>query len=79
MPRRGGCEITLAHLATHRSGLPRSPSNLSPADGEADPYANYTVEQLYAFLSAYELRRDAGAVHVYSNLGAGLLGHTSWR
>jgi CubicO group peptidase (beta-lactamase class C family) len=74
MLRRGGCEITLAHLATHRSGLPRSPSNLSPPD-EANPYANYTVEQLYAFLSAYELRRDAGAVHVYSNLGAGLLGH----
>jgi CubicO group peptidase (beta-lactamase class C family) len=74
MPRRGDAWITLAHLATHTSGLPRSPTNLSPTD-QANPYANYTVEQLYAFLRAYELRREIGAVHLYSNLGSGLLGH----
>jgi CubicO group peptidase (beta-lactamase class C family) len=40
-----------------------------------NPYADYSVDDLYQFLSAYELPRDAGAEFEYSNLGAGLLGH----
>lgn len=72
-PSRGR-EITLVDLATHRSGLPRLPGNLSPAD-VVNPYADYTVEQMYAFLSAYELPWDVGSEYEYSNLGAGLLGH----
>ena len=74
MPRRGETQITLAHLATHTSGLPRSPTNLALTD-KTNPYANYSVEQLYQFLGAYELRRDIGAAHLYSNVGSGLLGH----
>lgn len=66
--------VTLQQLATHTSGLPRLPSNLAPADS-ANPYADYTVPQLYEFLSTYELPREAGAQYEYSNLGAGLLGH----
>ncbi|MEO8378143.1 MAG: serine hydrolase [Acidobacteriota bacterium] len=66
--------ITLEELATHRSGLPRLPSNLMPKDA-ANPYADYTVQQLYDFLSGYTLPRDPGAQYEYSNLGAGLLGH----
>lgn len=73
MPERGRA-ITLQDLATHTSGLPRLPNNMTPKDG-ANPYADYTVEQLYAFLSAYELTRDVGAQYEYSNLGGGLLGH----
>jgi CubicO group peptidase (beta-lactamase class C family) len=73
-PVRGGRQITLEDLATHTSGLPRLPSNLAPAD-PTNPYANYTVAQLHAFLSSYELPRDIGARYEYSNLGAGLLGH----
>lgn len=73
MPSRGGREITLLDLATHHSGLPRLPSNMSPAD-ETNPYADYTVEDLYAFLSSHELRRDVGAQYEYSNLAVGLLG-----
>jgi CubicO group peptidase (beta-lactamase class C family) len=61
-------------LATHTSGLPRLPSNLQPADPR-DPYADYSVDQLYQFLSGYSLPRDVGASYEYSNLGAGLLGH----
>ena len=73
-PSRSGREITLLDLATHRSGLPRLPDNHTPAD-RANPYADYTVEKLYAFLSKHELRRDPGAEGEYSNLGMGLLGH----
>lgn len=73
-PSRSGVEITLEHLATHRSGLPRLADNYVPTD-MADPYAGYTVEHLYDFLDAHELRRDPGAEAEYSNLGFGLLGH----
>lgn len=71
MPSRNGKEITLRQLATHMSGLPRDPNN----ERENDVWADYTVEQLYAFLSGYTLSRDPGAEWEYSNLGFGLLGH----
>lgn len=74
VPQRAGRQITLIDLATHTSGLPRLPRNLTPKDF-SNPYADYTVAQLYAFLSAYELPRDIGSLYEYSNLGAGLLGH----
>jgi D-alanyl-D-alanine-carboxypeptidase/D-alanyl-D-alanine-endopeptidase len=74
MPQRDGRDITLTDLATHTSGLPRLPANLAPADND-NPYADYSVEQMYAFLSAYELPRDIGSQYEYSNLGMGLLGH----
>jgi serine-type D-Ala-D-Ala carboxypeptidase/endopeptidase len=74
MPARDGREITLETLATHTSGLPRLPSNLAPANPE-NPYADYTVEQLYQFLGGYQLTRPIGDAYEYSNLGMGLLGH----
>lgn len=74
VPVGGGRQITLIDLATHTSGLPRLPTNLAPADA-ANPYVDYSVEQLYEFLSSYELPRDVGAEFEYSNLGMGLLGH----
>jgi CubicO group peptidase (beta-lactamase class C family) len=74
VPSRGGKQITLVDLATQSSGLPRLPNNMRPANFD-NPYADYTVEQLYAFLSGYELPRDIGAQFEYSNLGVGLLGH----
>jgi CubicO group peptidase (beta-lactamase class C family) len=78
VPSRGGREITLLDLATHRSGLPRMPGNFSPAN-LADPYADYTVERLYAFLAHYELSREIGSEREYSNVGMGLLGHALGR
>jgi len=74
VPSRNGKQITLADLATHRSGLPRMPDNLTPAD-PSNPYADYTVTQMYEFISGYTLTRDIGSKYEYSNLGAGLLGH----
>jgi CubicO group peptidase (beta-lactamase class C family) len=40
-----------------------------------NPYADYSVDDLYQFLSDYTLPRDPGSELEYSNLGAGLLGH----
>lgn len=74
MPQRGETKITLQDLATHTSGLPRLPSNFAPKD-VMNPYADYTLEQLYSFLASATLTRDIGTHYEYSNLGAGLLGH----
>lgn len=74
MPERNGRSITLVDLGTHTSGLPRLPGNMAPKD-PGNPYADYSVEQLYQFLSQYSLTRDVGSKYEYSNLGGGLLGH----
>jgi len=74
MRERGGQQITLGDLATQTSGLPRLPSNLRPKDS-ANPYADYTPELLYRFLSGYKPTRNPGSKYEYSNLGVGLLGH----
>jgi serine-type D-Ala-D-Ala carboxypeptidase/endopeptidase len=73
MPSRSGRQITLIDLATYTSGLPRTTDGIS--DSGDNPYATYTVEQLYAFLSNYTLRFDPGTHYEYSNLAYGLLGH----
>ncbi|HYG99054.1 MAG TPA: serine hydrolase [Terriglobales bacterium] len=75
LPSRNGKVITLVDLAMHVSGLPRMPSNIAPKD-PTNPYADYTVQQMYEFLSKYQLTRDVGEQYEYSNLGAGLLGHS---
>jgi len=74
LPARSGKVITLLELSTHSSGLPPLPTNLKPKDPR-NPYAGYTVDDLYQFLSGYTLPRDPGSEFEYSNLGAGLLGH----
>ncbi len=70
----GGPVITLGNLSDHTSSLPRLPSNMNPADVQ-NPYADYTIEMLYDFLSAYDLPREVGSKFEYSNLAVGLLGH----
>ncbi|MGA9885699.1 MAG: serine hydrolase domain-containing protein [Candidatus Acidiferrales bacterium] len=73
VPERRGKQITLVDLATHTSGLPRLPSNLTHRNIR-NPYADYKVADLYQFLSTYTLKRDIGRKYEYSNLGGGLLG-----
>lgn len=73
VPVADGTPITLEHLATHTSGLPRLPDNFTPADA-SNPYADYTVAQMYAFLSGHKLRWPPGR-YEYSNYAMGLLGH----
>lgn len=68
--------ITLLQLATHTSGLPRLPVNLEGTVMiEADPYVNYTADDLITSLSTTELDAKPGTSSEYSNLGMGLLGH----
>jgi serine-type D-Ala-D-Ala carboxypeptidase/endopeptidase len=74
VPERNNKKITLQDLSTQSSGLPRMPTNFHPKD-DSNPYVDYSVEQLYQFISGYQLTRDIGAQYEYSNLGVGLLGH----
>lgn len=73
-PKFGGKEITLLDLTTHHSGLPRLPGNFNPKDNE-NPYADYTVKQMYEFLGQVKLEKEIGSEYAYSNFGAGLLAH----
>jgi len=76
LPSRGGVEVTLRHLATHTSGLPRLPVNLRLWKANPkNPYVHYTVDDLYAGLAKTRPRRTPGTKTQYSNLGMGLLGH----
>lgn len=65
--------ITLLSLAEQNSGLPRLPPNFSPAN-DADPYADYTVDDLYQGLEQTKLTRAPGSQYEYSNFGVTLLG-----
>jgi CubicO group peptidase (beta-lactamase class C family) len=69
-----GEPLRWADLATHRSGLPRLPDNLAPADPK-DPYDGYDEARLWAFLRGWRPTRPRNAAFEYSNLGFGLLGH----
>ena len=73
MPARGGKEITLLDLATHRSSLTRMPTNMRGSPNDA--YPKYSIPEMYAFLSEHELRRDIGSEYEYSNIAVALLGH----
>lgn len=68
-----GRPITLRDLATHTSGLPSMPTNFD-IHGEPDPYAAYSVDELWSFLSSYTPQRAPGIKYAYSNLGVSLLG-----
>lgn len=74
VPAAGATPITLAALATHTAGLPYMPANFRPRD-RRDPFADYGVPELYAFLAGYRPPRAVGAAFEYSNVGAALLGH----
>jgi serine-type D-Ala-D-Ala carboxypeptidase/endopeptidase len=74
VPESEGKKITLRHLATHTSGMPRMPNNFSPKD-PSNPYQDYTLERLYDYLQSWALKEAPGESCEYSNVGMGLLGH----
>ena len=69
----GDTPVTLWHLSTHTSGLPRLP-NMQGADPQ-DPYAHFTAERLHEVLTDARVRWLPGSKYEYSNLAVGLLGH----
>ncbi|PKD16240.1 serine hydrolase [Salegentibacter salinarum] len=74
VPVIGDTEITFGHLTDHTSGFPRIPANLNSTN-PGNPYADYTVSQMYEFISDYQPVRTVGSEYEYSNLAQGLLGH----
>ena len=74
--RPGARPVTLLDLATHRSGLPVEPPLIGlTARDPANPYADFTRARLAALTARLTLVTPAADKEVYSNLGAGLLGH----
>jgi CubicO group peptidase (beta-lactamase class C family) len=71
-----GAPITLGHLATHTSGLPRLPPGLlrRALRSRSDPYRDVTTDYLLEALAATRLRSAPGTRVRYSNFGAALLG-----
>jgi CubicO group peptidase (beta-lactamase class C family) len=73
VPTQGSRQITLVDLATHTSGLPLLPPNFHPKN-PANPYTDYTENDLYQSLADCKLTGEVGLNYRYSHLGMGLLG-----
>ncbi|MGP4111402.1 serine hydrolase domain-containing protein [Streptomyces sp. 4N509B] len=77
--------ITLAHLATHTSGLPHTPPGLPrllplllrhPVPRlMVEPYADFTTADVFRALARSRPRSTPGTRMRYSNFGVGVLGH----
>jgi CubicO group peptidase (beta-lactamase class C family) len=75
IPGRGGA-VTLRHLATHSSGLPRLPPTMPWSKlFDNNPYADIDSGALYRATAHRGPRRQPGSATVYSNFAMGLLGH----
>lgn len=75
VPSERGAQITLEHLATHTSGLPRSPLGRLTEMRSTDPYSSLTRWDVLDALGRTRLRGTPGTGGLrYSNLGAAVLG-----
>lgn len=72
-PTKDRKTITILDLATHFSGLPRWPDGF-PLTDMNEQYA-YDREEMYEYISNFELSREIGSEYEYSNIGVSLLGH----
>lgn len=72
LPEYQGQSVTLRHLVTHTSGLPKIPSNL-PASSP-NPYSTYGDSLFEAYLNNDSLSRAPGDGFQYSNSGMALVG-----
>jgi D-alanyl-D-alanine-carboxypeptidase/D-alanyl-D-alanine-endopeptidase len=71
MQRQGNHLAPTGHAYLRASRL-RFPNNLNPKRAD-NPWADYTVEKLYAFVSGYKLTCDPGTKYEYSTVGMALL------
>jgi len=67
--------ITLSELATHTSGLPRLPVDISDGIDWENPYAHYNEQRLTQSLVSFRKKQlEVAGEYSYSNYGAGILG-----
>jgi serine-type D-Ala-D-Ala carboxypeptidase/endopeptidase len=66
VPQQGKRRILVRDLVTHSSGLPALPSRLRPAD-PANPFADFSEQDLLASLGEAPLARPIGSQAEYSN------------
>ena len=71
VPQDGPTPITLAHLITHRSGLPRMPGN---AVYDSIGRSRYSAADLWSAVAASRLLYPPGESWLYSNFGFGVIG-----
>jgi CubicO group peptidase (beta-lactamase class C family) len=64
--------ITLLDLVTHSAGFPHNPDDVR-FNGVNNPYAGYTRQRLFAYLSRFHLPYEPGTQARYSNVGVALL------
>ncbi len=74
LPTFDGTPIKWIDLSTHRSGLPRLPTDFQPTD-MSDPYLNYDSKRAAAFVKEFKLPRKPGELQEYSNFGVSVLGY----
>lgn len=75
IPKYFGKAITLRHLATQTSGLPRLPLKLALRDARSkQPYNRWDRRELLRALSLTILERRPGSTYSYSNFGFAILG-----
>ncbi len=67
-----GRQITLEDLAVHTSGLPYVPEDYEAPEA-INPYAGYTIDDLWKSVNAFSPTRKAGQEHSYSAFGYGVL------
>lgn len=68
--------VRIIDLATHTSGLPLLPADVGRLKRRVDdPYAGYTFDDFYRYLSQISLERPARPTYAYSNVGFALLAH----
>lgn len=72
-PTWNGQPLTLLHLATHSTGMPRMPANNIAAQLD-NPFATYNTNKLYQYVSAFTIPREPGKQFQYSNSAYALLG-----
>ncbi len=69
-------KISFESLANHTSKLSRMPENIDLSDKE-NPYKSYGKKELEYYLeNLLKIDQNTPKTHSYSNLGAGILGHT---
>lgn len=73
LDRRLRDDVALWQLATHVSGLPDTPDDLSPND-PSRLFEDYSEEALWQFLARHPLASQPGGSYAYSNLAYALLG-----